>query len=165
MIEKIKSILNLSTHIEGGFFKETYRSDEIISGRAIPERYGSPRCFGTAIYYMITADTFSAIHRIKSDEVYHFYSGETVEMLQLFPDGAGKTVILGADIINGMTPQVSVPRGVWQGLRLHKGGNYALMGTTVSPGFDYTDFETGSRKKLLKEYPDFKELIIALTRE
>jgi hypothetical protein len=165
MIDKIKSILNLSPHIEGGFFKETYRSDETVSAKELPERYSGGRFFGAAIYYMITSGTFSAMHRLKSDEIFHFYLGDPVEMLQLFPDGTGKTVIIGSDLLNGMRPQVTVQRGVWQGLRLQKGGNYALMGTTVSPGFDYSDFEKGFRKNLLQEYPDFKELILALTRE
>jgi hypothetical protein len=165
MIEKIKSVLNLSSHIEGGFFKETYRSEAIFPGKLLPERYGSDRCFSTAIYYMITPDAFSAMHRIKSDEIFHFYLGDPVEMLQLFPEGGGSVITIGTDIQNGMRPQVLVPQGVWQGLRLKSGGSYALMGTTISPGFEYSDFETGFKKNLFKEYPDFKDLIVALTRE
>ncbi len=165
MIDKIKSALKLAPHIEGGFFKETYRSDETLSSTALPDRYSGDRNIGTAIYYMITPDAFSAIHRIKSDEIYHFYSGDPVEILLLFPDGTGQTLILGPEILNGMRPQILAPRGVWQGLRLLKRGSYSLMGTTVAPGFDYSDFETGKRDELLKDYPDFHELILALTRE
>lgn len=163
MIEKIKSRLNLLPHVEGGFFKETYRSADNIPGKILPDRYGGDRCYGTAIYYMITRKSFSSMHRIQSDEIFHFYLGDPLVMLQLFPDGTGKTVELGNDILNGIEPQVVVPAGVWQGMRLKEGGDFALMGTTVAPGFEYIDFEHGDREKLLNDYPEFNELIVALT--
>lgn len=163
MIEKIIKTLKLKPHIEGGFFKETYRSDEIIPGKILPNRYGSDRCCGTAIYYMITADSFSHMHRIKSDEIFHFYVGDPAEMLLLFPDGTGRTITLGSGITEGMEPQVIVPKGVWQGMKLRDGGDYALLGTTVAPGFDYNDFEKGSREKLAGEYPAFRARITGLT--
>ena len=163
-VEEIISQLNLKPHPEGGFFAETYRSDELIPENILPERYIGERSFGTCIYYLLTTDTFSAMHRIKSDEIFHFYSGDPVEMLQLYPDGTSKVVILGHDIKNGMNPQVIVSEGVWQGARLVKGGKYALLGTTVSPGFEFEDFEVGIREMLVEAYPEQREMVISLTR-
>ena len=162
--EEIIKRLGLEPHPgEGGFYRETYRSKEIISADALPERYGADRNFGTAIYYMLTPKSFSALHRIKSDEVFHFYLGDPVTMLQIHPDGHAESLFLGPDIMNGQLLQVVVPAGVWQGMYLNKGGNFALMGTTVAPGFDFDDFELADRKALLDKYPNFKILIEKLT--
>ena len=162
--DQLIALLDLKPHPEGGYYKETYRSSETISEEALPSRYKGRRCFGTAIYYLLTAQTFSAMHRVRSDEIFHFYSGDPVEMLQLWPDGSGRVAILGSDVLNGMQPQVVVDRGVWQGARLLKGGKFALLGTTVSPGFEFADYESGRRKELVKSYPQFRELVIALTK-
>ena len=161
--DQLIALLDLKPHPEGGYYKETYRSSETISEEVLPSRYKGRRCFGTAIYYLLTAQTFSAMHRVRSDEIFHFYSGDPVEMLQLSPHGSGRVAILGSDILNGMQPQVVVDRGVWQGARLLEGGKFALLGTTVSPGFEFTDYESGHREELVKSYPQFRELIIALT--
>jgi len=161
--DQLIALLDLKPHPEGGYYTETYRSSETISEEALPSRYKGRRCFGTAIYYLLTAQTFSAMHRVRSDEIFHFYSGDPVEMLQLSPDGSGRVAILGSDVLNGMQPQVVVDRGVWQGARLLEGGKFALLGTTVSPGFEFTDYESGHREELVKSYPQFRELIIALT--
>ncbi len=162
--DQIRTLLHLEPHPEeGGYFIETYRSSETISEKALPIRYKGRRSFGTAIYYLLTPDTFSAMHRLHSDEIFHFYSGDPVEMLQLWPDGSGRVVILGSDILNGMQPQVVVPRGVWQGARLLKNGEYGLLGTTVLPGFEFADYESGHRDELVKSYPQYREWIIALT--
>lgn len=164
-IDQIINILNLKPHPEeGGYFVETYRSTENIPEEASPNRYKGIRSHSTAIYYLLTPETFSAIHRLQSDEIFHFYLGDPAEMLQLWPDGSGRMVILGSDILNGMQPQLIVPRGVWQGSRLLKGGRFALLGTTVSPGFEFTDYVTGQRKDLVKSYPQFEDLIISLTK-
>ena len=163
--DQIITLFNLKPHREeGGYFVETYRSSETISEKALPSRYKGVRSFGTAIYYLLTLETFSSIHRLRSDEIFHFYLGDPIEMLQLFPDGSGRVLILGSDILNGMQPQVVVPRGVWQGARLLKGGKFALLGTTVSPGFEFVDYESGRRDELAKSYPTFRELIISLTK-
>lgn len=162
--EQIKTLLNLKLHPkEGGYFVETYRSDETIPEGALPKRYRNNRSYATAIYYFITPESFSTIHRLKSDEIFHFYLGDPVEMLQLWPDGSGNILTLGPDILNDMQPQIIVPKGVWQGGRLILGGRYALLGTTVSPGFEFMDYEAGQRDLLLKSYPKFQDLIIALT--
>jgi hypothetical protein len=164
-VEQLKSLLNLvPLSIEGGYFAETYRSAEMISPGFLQGRYGGPRSVGTAIYYLLEPGTFSEIHRVASDEIFHFYLGDPVEMLQLWPDGFGKRVLIGTDIENGMAPQLVVPHGVWQGARLVAGGKFALLGCTVSPGFDYADYESGSRNQLCEAYPEHRDLICALTR-
>ena len=147
---------------EGGYFRETYRSTESIAADALPSRYGGMRQFGTAIYYLLTPTTFSAVHRLGSDEVFHFYQGGPVRMIQLFPDAEAKTIVLGPDLEAGHQLQVVVPQGVWQGSFLES-GDYGLLGCTVAPGFDYADYEHGDRDALLAEYPAFAEWITRLT--
>jgi hypothetical protein len=162
--ETLKSLLNLvPLSFEGGYYVETYRSPELIGPECLPGRYSGPRNVHTAIYYLLEPNTFSGMHRLASDEVFHFYLGHPVEMLQLWPDGSGKVVVIGADIQAGMLPQVVVPRGVWQGARLAAGGEFALLGCTVSPGFDFSDYESGSRDLLSQTYPAFTNLIRLLT--
>jgi predicted cupin superfamily sugar epimerase len=162
--EQIISLLGLKPHpAEGGYFAEIYRSDERIPRSALPIRYAGDRSFGTAIYYLLTPATLSAMHRLRTDEVFHFYLGDPVEMLHLRPDGSGCEVRLGADLPGGMRPQVVVPKGVWQGARLAAGGAFALLGTTVAPGFEWEDFEIGDREALVREYPEFRERILELT--
>jgi hypothetical protein len=163
--EELKQLLGLRPlPVEGGYFAETYRSGETIPAAALPARYGAVRSAGTAIYFLLTPDTFSALHRLKSDEIYHFYFGDAVELLMLRPDGSGEVVTLGTGLAAGERPQVIVPQGVWQGSRLRGSGRVALMGTTMSPGWDEADFELGTREKLAREFPKFREWIEALTR-
>jgi uncharacterized protein len=149
---------------EGGFFRETYRSREGVAASALPARYGKDRNFSTAILYLLAPDHFSTLHRLQSDEVFHFYVGDPVTMLQLHGDGHGETIVLGQDILAGQQIQVVAPRGAWQGMFLNQGGAFALLGTTVSPGFDYEDFQLSDRKTLLDQYPAYAELIERLTR-
>jgi predicted cupin superfamily sugar epimerase len=104
------------------------------------------------------------MHRLASDEIFHFYYGDPVEMLQLLPDGSAHTVILGNDLRHGQRPQLIVRKYVWQGSHLLPGGQVALLGCTVSPGFDFADYETGRRDPLLREYPQYSDLIQTLTR-
>ncbi len=162
--EKLVKLLGLKPHPEGGYYREMYRSDEIIGKEALPERYTGNRNYGTAIYYLLTRETFSALHRIKTDEVYHFYLGDPVELVQLLPDGSGCVVMLGNDIAGGAQVQTVVSRGTWHGARLAEGGTYALLGTTVSPGFEFADFELGDRSELIRLYTSFSDTIITLTR-
>jgi len=162
--EEIIVRLKLKPHPnEGGFFTETYRADEAAAADALPARYSGDRAFGTCIYYLLKPGHFSAIHRLRSDEIFHFYLGDPVEMLQLGPDGRGKVVVIGVDLAAGMSPQVIVPRGVWQGSHLVGGGTFALLGCTVAPGFDYADYEHGRRADLIRSHPQFREKIVALT--
>lgn len=160
--DEIKKILGLQPHPrEGGYFIRTYESDEWLG---IPDpRYGTRRRFGTAIYYLLEPDTFSEIHCLKSDEIFHFYGGDPVEMLQLTPDHTGAVVRIGNRIETGERPQIVVPRNVWQGSRLIPGGEWALLGCTVTPGFEYEDYEAGDRDSLCANWPQFRDYILALT--
>jgi predicted cupin superfamily sugar epimerase len=156
--------LELQPHVmEGGYFRETYRSPLRHMEHALPPEYGGERNASTAIYYLLSPETFSALHRVKSDELFHFYAGDPVEMLQLWPDGTAKTLVIGNDFAAGHSPQVVVPAGIWQGSRLIAGGKWALMGCTVAPGFDYADFEVANRADLLANWPEQQDLITALT--
>jgi uncharacterized protein len=155
--------LELEPHeAEGGYFRETYRSPLRHPASALPSEYDGERNASTAIYYFLTPETFSAIHRVRSDEVFHFYAGDPVEMLQLRQDGGSEIVLIGSDLAAGHLPQVVVPAGVWQGCRLVPGGRWALMGCTVAPGFEFADFEAAKRDQLLRGYPEQAELIEAL---
>ena len=152
--------------VEGGLFRQTYLADETLAATALPARYGRPKPLSTAIYYLLTAepDSFSALHRLPTEEVYHFYLGDPVEMLLLHPDGRSEEVRLGPDVLGGERVQLVVPRGVWQGSRLMAGGAFALLGTTMAPGFDPADYEGGDRQRLIDAYPGAAVLIHALTR-
>jgi predicted cupin superfamily sugar epimerase len=165
-IKRLVRVLKLKPHPkEGGYFVETYRSTESIQANSLPRRYGSGRCFSTAIYYLFTPESVSLMHRVKSDEVFHFYIGDPLEMLQLGPGMKGKRIFIGGTLFEGMRPQVVVPKGIWQGARLKPGGKYALIGNTVAPGFEYEDYEHGSRKKLMAQFPAYRKTIESLTRE
>lgn len=152
--------------VEGGLYRQTYVSDEHQPAGALPERYREDKPFSTLIYYLLTddSDSFSALHRLPTDEVYHFYLGDPVELLQLFPDGRSERVILGHGVTHGERVQHVAPRGVWQGSRLIRGGRFALMGTSMAPGFTQSDYEGGERDALIARYPDEEALITSLTR-
>lgn len=143
---------------EGGWFAETYRAGEIATphGR---------RAVATQIYYLLTPQTMSAMHRVAHDEMFHFYLGDAVEQLRLHPDGRAEWVTLGPDVMNGQAVQSLVPAGVWQGARLLPGGRFALMGCTVAPGFDYADYDHGARADLAARWPEAAAGITALTRD
>jgi predicted cupin superfamily sugar epimerase len=147
--------------IEGGYFRETYRSIEQFT----PAGYAGSRCISTAIYYFLTPETFSEMHIVPGDEIFHFYLGDPVEMLQVAPDGTANSILLGNDLAAGMQPQHVVPGGYWQGARLREGGTFALLGTTMSPGFDYADYRKGNRTEMLGRFPQHGDKLLALTRE
>lgn len=164
--DEVKKKLGLIPHPrEGGWYLRTYESGERVAAEAFADRrYRGARYTGTAIYYLLERETFSEMHRLKSDEIFHFYAGDAVEMLQLRPDGSGEVKRIGSRLDAGEWPQVVVPRGVWQGSRLVAGGAWALLGCTVSPGFEFEDYEAGSRAELCAGWPEFGELITVLTR-
>jgi predicted cupin superfamily sugar epimerase len=164
--EDVKKILGLQPHPrEGGWYVRTYEATEKIGVETFADkRYPEARRTGTAIYYLLEPDTFSEMHRLKSDEVFHFYAGDAVEMLQLSGKGEGAKVMIGNDLLRGQRPQVVVKRGVWQGSRLVEGGRWALLGCTVSPGFEFEDYEAGVREELCAVWPEFVAEITALTR-
>jgi predicted cupin superfamily sugar epimerase len=150
---------------EGGYYVETYRSRDKIGKAALSEKYIGERNLATAILYLITPETLSALHRIISDEIFHFYLGDPVTMLQLHPDGTSQIVTLGQDVLNGQRIQVTVPADTWQGCLVSEPGRFALMGTTVTLGFESADFELAARAELLERYPNQRDLIMRLTRE
>lgn len=149
--------------LEGGYFSETYKAKGEIPQSCLGEHEGS-RSFSTAIYYLITPESFSSLHRLPQDEVFHFYLGDPVQMLRIEPSGELVREILGGDLRQGQRPQVVAPGNIWQGTRLLDGGKWALLGTTVSPGFDYRDYEHGERARLIEEFPQHKESICLYTR-
>ncbi len=157
--EEIKALLRLEPHpVEGGFFRRTYTSPVSVA------LHGGVRPCGTAIYYLLEAGTFSEMHVLASDEIFHFYLGDPVEMLQLLPDGGSAVFTLGPDMTAGQHVQLVVPAGVWQGTRLIDNGKVALLGCTVTPGFDFADYRNASTDELTAEWPHEVERIKALTR-
>jgi predicted cupin superfamily sugar epimerase len=163
--DEVKKILGLVPHPrEGGFYIRTYESAEMVPANAFADgRYPSSRHTGTAIYYLLEPETFSEMHCLKSDEIFHFYAGDPVEMLQLHAGGKGEIIRIGNRLDQGERPQVVVRCKVWQGSRLAPGGQWALLGCTVSPGFEFDDYETDTREALCAEWPDFSRLIRELT--
>lgn len=157
--EQIKALLKLEPHpIEGGSFRQTWAAAGSLQ---LPR---GTRAQGTAIYYLLEQGQFSEMHVLDSDEMFHFYLGDPVEMLQLFPDGRSALLTLGPDLSAGQEVQVLVPAGVWQGTRLIGDGKLALLGCTVVPGFDYADYRNASYDELAGKWPDQKDRIRALTR-
>jgi predicted cupin superfamily sugar epimerase len=156
---EIKSLLHLEPHpIEGGWFRRTYTSGGTLE---LPR---GVRAQGTAIYYLLEPGTFSEMHVLDSDEIFHFYLGDPVEMLQLLPDGRSALVTLGPDLRSGQHVQTVVPAGVWQGTRLIGDGKVALLGCTVTPGFDFADYRNATAADLIAKWPDQAQRIRALTR-
>jgi predicted cupin superfamily sugar epimerase len=156
-------LLNLQPHpVEGGFFRETYRAADTLPAAALP-RHDADRSVSTAIYYLLKPGHVSELHVLPGDEVFHFYLGSPVRMLQLRPDGTGKEVVLGPDLAAGQVPQLVVPGGVWQGTHLLADTGFALLGCTVAPGFDYADYRGATRAELTARWPAFAELIAKLT--
>jgi predicted cupin superfamily sugar epimerase/mannose-6-phosphate isomerase-like protein (cupin superfamily) len=152
---------------EGPWFSLTYTSEDQIDGAALSSRYaGRAHVTGNAIVVLATRSDFSAMHRLQTDEVWHFYGGSPLEMLLLYPDGHGRKVTIGPDFLAGDFQQFTVPHGVWQGSapRESSDGAYSFAGTQLSPGFDYADFEIGYRDQLQREYPAFANDIGRLTR-
>ena len=151
---------------EGGLFRQTYVASEEIPAGALPARYGRSKPLCTTIYYLLTdqPDSFSALHRLPTDEIYHFYLGDPVELLLLGPEGQSERVILGQDLLASQHVQYVVPAGVWMGSRVMEGGQFALMGTTMAPGYDNQDYEGGRAAELELQYPDRAELIGQLSR-
>jgi hypothetical protein len=163
--DEVKRLLGLQPHPrEGGWYVRTWEAEEMLPPAAFGNaRYDGPRRTSTAIYYLLEPDTFSEMHVLASDEVFHHYMGGAVEMLQLFADGRSARVRLGKDLAAGERPQAAVPRGVWQGSRLAEAQGWALLGCVVSPGFEFADYGSGTRAELTARWPQEAERIAALT--
>lgn len=151
---------------EGGWFAETYRG-ALLEDAALPGHLDGPHVVKTAIYYLMTPSGFSAMHRLPTDEVFHFYAGDPVEQLHLLPNGGARTLRLGTDFAAGERPQVIAPAGVWQGSCIAPGGRhgFALLGTTMAPGYAAADYEHGSRAALIGGWPEWADEIGARTRD
>ena len=156
--------LGLAPHPEGGFYRETYRAREVIDGDHLPARFGGARALSTAIYFLLPADQISALHRIKSDEIWHFYAGSSLTLTLIHPDGRLAMHRLGPDPERGESFQALVPAGCWYGAAVDDPHSYALVGGTVAPGFDFADFEMGDRETLLASFPEHRQTILRLTR-
>lgn len=163
----IKKLKMEKIPVEGAWFALTYTSTEQLAAAALPARYGAPRAVGGAIYALVTPVDFSAMHKLKTDEIWHYYAGDPMELLLLHPEGHSEVIVVGPDVFAGQQPQYTVRHGVWMGARplSKKADAYTLFGTTMAPGFDYADFETGYRDELQKAYPQHAALIGELTRE
>jgi predicted cupin superfamily sugar epimerase len=166
MTKKVNIIidkLGLQPHPEGGYFKETYRSFGKIEEENLGPDYKGKRNYSTCIYFLLTSDNFSALHRIKQDEIWHFYDGSPISLHTISESGIHAVTIIGPDILNGETPQFVVPGGCWFAAEVLNKNSYSLVGCTVSPGFSFDDFELKSRKELIALFPDKKEIISKLT--
>jgi uncharacterized protein len=149
--------------LEGGMFNLFYRHTEQVPHHALPARYTRAKALGNAIVYLHQPHTCSVLHRLLTDEIYHFYRGDPVTLLLLYPDGHSETHVLGQDYERGHEPFCVVPRDVWQGSFLNEGGAWALIGCTLAPAFDDDDFELGVRELLTAQYPQAADLIRRLT--
>jgi len=156
--------LELLPHPEGGYYKETYRSSETIASVALPDRFEGDRSFSTAIYFLLRSEDRSVFHRIKSDEVWHFYQGSLL-LIYVLQENELKIIKLGSDVEKGESLQVVIPANCWFGAHVAQQNSFALCGCTVAPGFDFRDFEMADRQDLLKKYPGFEKEIIRLTRD
>jgi uncharacterized protein len=156
--------LQLEPHPEGGFYRETYRAKETIEAAHLPARFGGRRVHSTAIYFLLPGDHISALHRIKSDEVWHFYAGSVLTLTLIHPDGRLEEQRIGPRPDCGESFQAIVSAGCWYGARVDDPDSYALVGGTVAPGFDFADFDLADRAQLLAHFPQHRETILRLTR-
>jgi len=158
------ALLGLTPHPEGGYFRETYRADESIPAAALPERYGGARPYATTIYYLLQNNDFSALHRLASDETWHFYGGAPLAIHIIDTAGNYRIARLGNNPQNGESFQVVVGAGCWFGATVTGPDGYTLAGCTVAPGFDFADFEIADRQTLIRQHPALAHLITNLTR-
>lgn len=155
--------LGLIRHPEGGWYRETYRSAEMIPAGGLPGRFDGERAFCTAIYFLLGKHDISALHRIKSDEMWHYYAGAALTVHLISPGGEHRSFTMGPDLAGGEAYQAVVPAGCWFGAEVTGSGEYSLVGCTVAPGFDFADFEMGNRSDLLKQFPGHEEIIRRLS--
>lgn len=156
--------LQLKKHPEGGWFKEVYRSDEVIPAVALPTGFSGCRSISTSIYYLLEGEDFSSFHRIKSDEIWHYYSGNSAVEIISVEEGKIKKQFLGDNPRENQFFQIVVPKNTWFAARLVNKQGFALAGCTVSPGFDFDDFEMAN-EKLIEEYPELEKEIVGLIRK
>lgn len=156
--------LNLQAHPEGGFYKETYRSEGVVLEEHLPENFDGSRNYCTSIYFLLKTNEFSAFHRINQDENWYFHEGSSLTIHQISPDGIYTKTVLGSNILEGEVFQHTVPKNYWFGATVNQPDSYSLVGCSVSPGFDFKDFELANSTQLQKKFPDHKIIIEELTR-
>jgi predicted cupin superfamily sugar epimerase len=160
-IDEIVTTLGLAPHPERGFFREGYRARSLISAAT----HAGPRAAGTAIYFLVTAaEPATYLHRLRSDEIFHLYEGGPLEILLLHADGRAEVARLGLDFRAGERPQIVIPAGTWFGTELSPGASHCLVGCTVAPGFDFTDFELAEGPELGARYPAEADRIARMSR-
>jgi predicted cupin superfamily sugar epimerase len=160
-IDNIIRNLQLIPHPEGGYFRETYRSkEEVIPGN----NYSGKRNFSTCIYYLLDSESFSAFHKIRQDEIWHFYTGFPLVIHMISDSGSYTSIIISNNIEKGHVPQFVVPGNTWFAAHVLSINTYSLVGCTVSPGFDYSDFVLGKRLELIQKFPRHKDIILKYTR-
>lgn len=155
--------LGLADHPEGGHYREIYRSFEYISGEALPERFTGTRAFSTCIYFLLKENEFSALHRLKTDEIWHFFTGSSLTLHIINKFGKYSEVTLGEDLQKGEVFQFVVEAGSWFGAKAANAASYSLVGCTTAPGFDFQDFEMGKREELVSLYPKHRSIIEEMT--
>ena len=157
--------LELESHPEGGYYRETYRADLSIPEAALPDSFDGSRHAAALIYFLLPGDSFSAFHRIRQDEAWHFYAGSPITLHQIAPDGTYATTTLGRAVEEGQTLHTVVPAGTWFGATVDDADGYGLAGCTTAPAFDFADFEMADRAALVDAYPQHRAVIERLTRE
>jgi len=162
-VEKLIEKYQLIPHPEGGYFRETYRSEGVIPHQALPDNFKGDRNYCTGIYFLLPQGTKSCLHRIQSDEMWHFYLGGSMTLVLMHEDYGVQNIILGSDLQAGETVQFVVPAGWWFGGYPNSESAYSFVGCTVAPGFDFADFELGTRTDLISKFPESSELILKLT--
>lgn len=155
--------LDLKRHPEGGYFRETYRSREVIVKQALPERFKGDRVFATCIYFLLNKKGYSAFHKVQQDEVWHFYAGSSLAIHIIDQKGQYATVKLGKKIENGESFQTVVMAGCWFAAAVNNKKKFSLVGCTVAPGFDFDDFELADRQRLVGLYPEHRQVIEKFT--
>ncbi len=155
--------LQLKAHPEGGYYREVFRAGEIILADHLPKRYKSARNITTSIYFLLEGNQVSNFHRLKSDEQWHFYDGSSIVIYVIEEGGNLNKILLGRNIEKGESLQTVIKYNSWFGAELLDKTSFALIGCTVSPGFDFSDFELGKRAELINEYPDYEYIISKLT--
>lgn len=161
--QEIIDFLDLQEHPEGGYFKETYRSEEIIPNSELDPSFEGDRNVSTGIYFLLTSDKFSAFHKINQDEMWHYYKGASLKLHMISKDGNYSSVIIGNDLSQGEVPQFTVPAGDWFAAEVNHENSYTLVGCTVAPGFDFRDFVLPTSKELVNIFPEHKTIIHKLT--
>lgn len=161
--EELIHHFELEKHPEGGYFKEVYRSDGFITSENLTSDFVGDRNYATSIYFLLTSDSFSAFHKIKQDEIWHFYKGASLKLHMISPDGTYSFVIVGNDFKKGEVPQFIVPAHHYFAAEVFAENSFAFVGCSVSPGFDFRDFTLPSCKSLSDEFPNHKEIIKRLT--